>query len=971
MLRRLLLLLLLALAPLPARPPEEGKAVPPPKKRGPSFGAIRARPLGPGLYSGRISALAVDPRRPSRWYVGAASGGVWKTENAGATWTPIFDGQKSYSIGAVVLDPRNPDTVWVGTGENNAQRSVGYGDGVYRSDDGGKSWKHLGLPKSEHIGRIAIDPRDSRTVYVAAQGPLWADGGERGLYKTVDGGKSWTRLLGDDTDQGATDVVLDPENPDRLLAATHQRRRHVWTMVHGGPKSALWRSLDGGKTWDKAKGLPAGDLGRIGLAFAPSRPSTAYATVEAPDGKGGVFRSADGGATWERRNPFDEIAMYYSHLVVDPKDAERLHVMNVRVMSSSDGGKTLAPLPLKHVHVDHHCLWIDPADTAHMILGNDGGLYETRDGAANWRHFGNLPLTQFYDVAVGGSGPFYRVYGGTQDNNTVGGPARTRNAHGIENGDWSVLHPGDGFQCKADPEEPHVVYAEAQYGDLVRYDARTGESVGIQPKPARGEPPLRWNWDSPLVLSRHQRKRLYFGANILYRSEDRGDTWEAISPDLTRKLDRDKLPVMGKMWSVDAVGRHKHTSFFGNLTALAESPQDEKTLYAGTDDGLVHATRDGGKTWARTERFPGVAERAYVARVAASRHAAGRVWAVFNNHKAGDFKSHLLRSDDHGKTWARVALDLDEPLWCLAECPKDAGLLFAGSEFGLHVSLDGGQAWQPLKAGLPPIPVRDLAIHEGMGDLVVGTFGRGIWVIDDYAPLRSLKEGTRLFPPRAAHLHIPARPLGYSGKGSRGEAFWTAENPAFGAALAYQLAETLKTRKERRQDREKAGKIDAPTLDELRAEAEEEAPAAVLEVREGDKVVRRIEGPARGGAHRAAWDLRDAAGQLVGPGKFTVRLLLRHEGKEEPVGEPQPLAVVGEGDHAPRLAHQAGLESAAKSLNAALSVAKELEGTLAEARRALERAKVPAEKERRESQALQGRLRAVLLALRGETALAS
>jgi len=556
-----------------------------------TYAGLKLRSIGPALFSGRVVGFAVDPRNRAHYYVAVACGGVWKTTNAGVSWTPVFDDQGSYSIGYVALDPKNPATVWVGTGENNSQRSVGYGDGVYKSIDAGKSWTRLGLEKSEHIGKILFDPRDSNTVYVAAQGPLWGPGGDRGLYKTTDAGKTWKKILNISDDTGITDVVLDPRNPDVLLAASYQRRRHVWTLINGGPESAIHRSADAGKTWTKiTTGLPKVDLGRIGLAIAPTNPDVVYAAVETADDKGGIFRSLDGGLTWERRNPFDRGAMYYGHVVVDPKDDQRIYVMNVYIQVSDDGGKTLRRLGGRWAHVDNHTLWIDPKDTSYYLVGCDGGIYESFDRAANWRHHSNLPVTQFYDVAVDESGPFYHVYGGTQDNNTLGGPARTRSTHGITNEDWFVLHGGDGFQCKVDPRDPNIVYAEAQYGDLVRFDRRTGEEVGIRPQPAPGEPPLRWNWDSPLLLSPHSPTRLYFAANRIFRSDDRGNSWKPISPDLSRQIDRDKLRVMNRLWGPDAVAKHQSTSLYGNLVALTESPKKEDLLYAGTDDGLIHVT---------------------------------------------------------------------------------------------------------------------------------------------------------------------------------------------------------------------------------------------------------------------------------------------------------------------------------------------------------------------------------------------
>jgi photosystem II stability/assembly factor-like uncharacterized protein len=456
---------------------------------------LKLRSIGPAVTSGRVVGLAVHPQDRGFYYVAAASGGVWKTTNDGTSWTPVFDEQGSYSIGYVTLDPTNPNVVWVGTGENNSQRSVGYGDGVYRSDDAGKTWKKVGLDESEHVGKILIDPRNSDVVYVAAQGPLWGPGGHRGLYKTTDGGKTWKCVLAISENTGVTDVVLDPRNPDVLIAAAYQRRRHVWTLINGGPESALYKSTDGGANWTMLKtGLPAVELGRIGLAVAPSNPDVVYAAIEAADKKGGIFRSSDFGATWEKRNDFDAQAQYYAHLVVDPKNADRIYVMNVLIRVSDDGGKTLRNLGEKWKHVDNHTIWIDPKNTNSYRVGCDGGVYESADRGANWRFISNLPITQFYDVAVDENAPFYHVYGGTQDNFTLGGPARTKSSHGITNADWFVTQGGDGFQCKVDPKDPNTVYSEMQYGGLVRFDRRTGQRLGIQPQPGKGEPPLRWNW---------------------------------------------------------------------------------------------------------------------------------------------------------------------------------------------------------------------------------------------------------------------------------------------------------------------------------------------------------------------------------------------------------------------------------------------------------------------------------------------
>ncbi len=1003
------LLSLLLLAPDPAQP--KTTAAKPADPLAAALAGLKLRSIGPALTSGRVVGFAVHPTDRSHYYVAAASGGVWKTTNAGTTWTPVFDNEGSYSIGAVVLDPKNPNVVWVGTGENNSQRSVGYGDGVYRSNDGGKTWTNLGLKSSEHIGKILIDPRNSDVVYVAAQGPLWGPGGDRGLYKTTDGGRNWKKVLSISENTGVTDVVLDPRQPDVLIAAAYQRRRHVWTLIDGGPESALYKSTDGGATWRKLKsGLPTEDLGRIGLARAPSNPDIVYAIIESVDKKGGIFRSADRGESWERRNDFDAQAQYYAHLVVDPQNAERIYVMNVFLRVSDDGGKTLRNLGERAKHVDNHTIWIDPKNPAYYLVGCDGGIYESFDRGANWKFVANLPITQFYDIAVDGDGPFYHVYGGTQDNFTLGGPARTRSVHGITNADWFVTQGGDGFHCRVDPKDPNIVYAEAQYGILVRYDRRTGQKLGIQPQPGKDEPPLRWNWDSPLLISPHAPSRLYFAANKVFRSDDRGNSWKAVSGDLTRQLDRNQLPVMGKVWGPDAVAKSLSTSFYGNITALAESPKVEGLLYAGTDDGLVQVTANGGTAWREIAKFPGVPERTYVSRLLASRHEARRVYAAFDNHKNADFAPYLLRSDDAGQTWKAVQGDLpaNGPVLALAEDPQDPGLLFAGTEFGLFFTRDGGQKWHRLKSGLPTIAVRDLAIQTTMNDLVVGTFGRGIYVLDDYSPLRRLSPETLaresvLFPVPEALMYIPTRQYGMRGKAFQGGAFFTADNPPFGATFTYYLKETVRTQKQRRQEAEKEaarkdGKVPYAKPEQLRAEAEEEAPTVLLTITDASgSPVRTLTGPATQGLHRVSWDLREPsaslprvrprepdeelfqegpAGPLVMPGRYKVTLSRRVAGVETPLAGPEEFTVAVDGAAGMELAErktlfefQQKVARLQRAVAGALEAANDLSGRLDQIRRALDHTPTAPAKWKEVVRDLEKRNRAILRALRGDVAL--
>jgi len=975
-----------------------------------TLSGLQFRSLGPAAASGRVIAFAVNPANHAEYYVGVASGGVWKTVNDGTTWTPVFDNEGSYSIGWVTLDPNNSSVVWVGTGEGNSQRSVSYGDGVYRSDDGGKSWKNLGLKRSEHIGKIVVDPRDSKVVYVAAEGPLWGPGGDRGLYKTSDGGNSWKAVLTVSENTGVADVDFDPSNPDILYAAAYQRRRHVFTMIDGGPESAIYKSTDAGATWNKLKsGLPTEDMGHIGIAVSPVDPNVVYATIEAANAKGGIFRSQDKGATWEKRNEFDSTAMYYARIFPDPRNVDQIYVMNTFLRQSEDGGKTLAKINEKNHHIDNHVVWIDPDNTNHMLVGSDGGVAETYDKFKSWRFKANLPTVQFYDVAVDNAVPFYNVCGGTQDNFSWCGPSRTKNINGIMNSDWYVTTGGDGFRSQVDPEDPNTVYAESQYGGLVRYDKSTGEELVIQPQEGKGEPPLRWNWDSPLIVSPHSHTRIYFAANQLFRSDDRGDTWKRISGDLTRQIDRNQLPVMGKVWGPDAVAKNASTSFYGNIVALAESPKQENLIYTGTDDGLIQVTSDGGGSWTKYDHFPGVPEKTYVSRLAGSHHAPATVYAAFENHKNDDFKPYLLKSTDMGKTWTSIAGDLpgNGPVLAFAEDPVNPSLLFAGTETGVFFTLDGGTRWVRLKGGLPTIAVRDIVIQQREGDLVIATFGRGFYVLDDLTTLRQLKPETlqqdaAIFPVRDALLYPERHPIGEPDKGFQGDAFYTAENPPYGATVTYYLKEKLKSRKELRHEAEKAAakKNQAapyPSHDDLRAEAQEPKPQVYLMVYDDSgAAIRRVDADPAEGFHRTAWDLRyptpseteeqtpgegfppaAAQGPLVLPGKYSVRIFKSVDGKVSEFGSAQTFNVVADGAaslaSADRTAQEEFHRQVARlyrAVSGSINAANDLQSRLQAVRKALEDTP-SAEGLRAQADDIEKRNNEILRALRGDTALSA
>ena len=877
-----------------------------------TFAGIAFRSLGPGLTSGRISDIEVDPRNPSVWYAAASSGNLWKTENRGNTWQAIFEAHGSYSLGAVVVDPRNSNVVWLGTGENNNQRSVGFGDGLYKSTDAGKSWKRVGLENSEHIQNILIDPRNSNVVYVSAIGPLWSAGGDRGLYKTTDGGATWKAVLSISPDTGVTDVVMDPKKPDTLYAAALQRRRAVGQLIGGGPESAIYKTTDGGARWTKlTKGLPNVEMGRVGLGINWRNPNTVYALVTAQRGQGGFFRSDDAGASWTRigrelnpeggrgrggaprqpppacgplgvpratqsvaeaegptpqgrgRGPQDDCYRggdpgYYNEIIVDGNDPETIWSPQTFMYRSQDGGKTWTEVELDGVHIDHHDIVSDPLDRNHYIIGNDGGVYETHDNFKTFRHFTNLPLSQFYRIATDNSRPFYRVCGGAQDNGTICGPSRTRNRAGIRTSDWYTVGGGDGFQARVDPEDPNIVYAQSQNGSLSRLDLRTGQSVSIRPTPANtvtregapaAPPPAaaqgggrggafgRWHWDSPLVVSPHLARRLYYAGDKVYRSDNRGDAWTVISPDLTRNLDRTKIPIMGKVWPADSVAYMQATTTLSTITAIDESPLLEGLLITGTDDGLVHISEDGGRNWRKIESFPGVPQHTYVTDVYPSPRDVNTIFVTLNNYQRGDFKPYVMKTTDRGSTWVSVTGNLPprSGAWSIVQDHIDGNLLFAGLEFGVYFTTDGGKTWMPLTGGIPTTQARDLEIQKRETDLVVGSFGRGAYILDDYSALRDvspemLSQEAALFPLRDAYQ--------YSELGQV-RAAWgdpVTPNPPYGAIFTYHV-----------------GKVPAG-----------DAPL-VLNITDGKgKQIRKLELAKEPGFHRIAWDLREETPQGAG-----------------------------------------------------------------------------------------------------------
>lgn len=884
------------------------------------FSELKFRSIGPAFTSGRISDFAVNPKNSSEYYVGIAAGGIFKTQNNGTTFEPVFDSYGSYSIGCLKMDPKNFNIIWAGTGENNHQRSVSYGDGVYKSLDGGKSWKNMGLKDSRQIGAIVIDPRNSDVVFVAAEGSVWGPGGERGLYKTIDGGTNWEKVLNISENTGINNVVIDPSHPDVMYATSEQRRRHVQIRIGGGPESALWKSTDAGKTWRKiTSGIPEVDKGGMSVVVSPVDHNVVYLMVEAALDKGGFFRSKDQGESWEKMSDYNTSGQYYGEFYCHPNEVNTLYSMETYSKVSYDAGKTWTNLGLQERHVDDHAFWIDPNNTEHFMIGGDGGVYESFDHGKTYIFKSNLPVTQFYRVAVDNALPFYNVYGGTQDNNSFGGPSQSLFEEGVMNHDWVTTLGGDGFWQAIDPTNPDIVYSEYQYGNLYRFDKKSGERIAIKPLPSAGENTYKWHWDTPFVLSKFNHKTLYMVADKVFKSEDRGDSWKVISDDISQNLPRDKWPVMDRYWSVDGVQKNVSTSLFGLGVSLGESAVKQGLIVVGTDDGAISITDNDGKSWIKITQFETVPSYTYVSDVLASKHDENVVFATFNNHKRDDFTPYVLMSKDKGKSWKNISNNLPKngPVNTIEQDFINPDLLFVGTEFGVFYSTDAGSNWTQMKSGIPTIAVRDITMQERENDLVVATFGRGFYILDNYSPMREwnadIKEKkAHIFNIKDAKLYIPM-----NRGGSWGSTPYVAKNAPFGATISYYLKEDYKTAQALRREKEKDliknnAPIPQPTSKELFDENNEVAAFLVFTFSDmNGNEVRKLTTKANKGLNQITWNLKtlwsqpirnndkfdaskneENSGIYVLPGKYQVKMDLVYNNQVENLVANQTFNVV-------------------------------------------------------------------------------
>jgi photosystem II stability/assembly factor-like uncharacterized protein len=882
-----------------------------------SLGGLKFRSIGPAITGGRVIDIAVNPQDHTEYFIASGSGSLWKTMNNGITFSPSFENQKTYAMGCVRIDPSNPNIVWAGTGENSNHYNVAYGDGIYKSEDGGKSWNNMGIKSSEHIGGIAIDPKNSNQVYVAAMGSLRKEGGDRGIFKTTDGGKTWNNVLFISKYTGCYEVHMDPRYSNIIYAVSDQRMRNLYTGISGGPESGIYRSTDSGTTWDKmTNGLPTEDVGRIGMSVSPVNPDILYAIIEAKKEQG-VYKSSDRGVSWIKQSSYvSSYTFYFQKLFCDTKDADRIYSMDVLIKVSKDGGKTWNNLGEKLKHVDNHVLWIDPDNNRHLISGCDGGVYETYDQGQNWDFKSNIPIAEVYKVTTDNATPFYNVYIGTQDNNSLGGPSRTINSGGITNQDWVFTLAGDGFQTQVDWKDPNIIYAESQNGGLTRVNKATGERLDIKPYDIN-DTAYRFDWDAALLISEHNNKRLYFGSNKLFRTDDQGNSWKEISHDLTRGVPENFQKLMGRSWSVDELA---NKSSMAQISTIAESPIDENVLYVGSGDGLIYYTNNGGASWSRSSSILGLPEYARIHQIIASRFNKLVAYAACHNFSDGDYAPYLYKTVDGGKTWFSINGNLPAPgsTYTIAEDNADSDLLFVGTQFGVFYTKTGGKEWIPLKSGLPVVEVMDLKIQRNEDDLVVSTFGRGVFILDDYSPLRHLSKETLqkdafIFPVKDAWMYIPAAPFGFNGVAFMGARFFAAPNPEVGAVFTYYIKDEYKSLKDKRRDAEKEKQkkgedIDFPTYSNLKKESEQPESFLLFTITDNDgNPVRKIKTDIKKGVNRITWDFRYNAftpisitpfddsfawnepdkGYMALPGKYKVSVSKFEDGKFTEIAAPQ------------------------------------------------------------------------------------
>ncbi len=759
------------------------------------FNGLRFREIGPASPGGRIDDLAVLESNPAVFYVATATGGLWKTVNMGTTFETVFDNENTSSIGDVVIAPTDANLVWVGAGENNNRQSSSWGDGVYKSVDGGKSWKNMGLKDSQQIARIIVDPVDNDIVYVAALGSLWGAGGERGVYKTTDGGLSWSNILKTDADTGATELVMDPANNKVMYAATYQRRRATWGFTGGGAGSAIYKTADAGRTWTKlTKGIPEGALGRIGLDVFRRNPNILYARIEHPK-ESGVYRSDDAGASWTKMGTTNPRPMYFSQIRIDPNNDLRIYVLGVQLHISDDGGKTFRADGAQKIHVDFHAAWINPANSDHVIIGGDGGVGISYDKSKTYVWLKNMPLGQFYHVSYDMKTPF-TVCGGLQDNNTWCGPSAVRSASGIGNDEWFVVSGGDGFVALVDPTDSKIIYAESQDGRMSRIDRTTNQRKSIRPEAPEGEKPYRWNWDTPMLISPHNPATIFVAANRLFKSTDRGHSWKVISGDLTTNTDRETLELMGVKAKDFAIAKHDGVSSYGNLVTFAESTKKAGLYYTGSDDGQVNVSRDDGGSWANvTAKIPGLAANTYVSKLAPSRFDESTVYATFDGHRLNNFNTYVYVSRDYGQSWQSIAGDLPkgQVARTITEDLQNPEALYLGTESGLFASFDRGKQWHRVKGNLPTVPIYEITLHPRDNAMILATHGRSIWILDDMTPLQQFAKAREsdayLFGSR------PALQWSLAGDRSRdfeGDMQFLGKNPDVGAAITYYLKSPAK-----------------------------------------------------------------------------------------------------------------------------------------------------------------------------------